>query len=186
MCESKYTVNGSPLINPGPTEFIVNGRRVDPKADEDLPDRSLLENVGKPESGQRSPYRVYLSGPMTGYDELNKPAFHSLAERLRDMGYFVINPADVPDGRTWNESVMADIREMLEFRPDALVMLPGWERSRGASLEAFVARIFGIPLMREVPGTLVEIPASAGWNISRLSNAVAGGSLQVHTDERLE
>lgn len=36
--------------------------------------------------------RVYLSGPMTGKPDLNRPAFDAAEGRLRKQGHFVINP----------------------------------------------------------------------------------------------
>lgn len=36
--------------------------------------------------------RIYISGPMTGYPDLNLPAFDAAEKRLTDDGHFVINP----------------------------------------------------------------------------------------------
>ena len=41
---------------------------------------------------------VYLSGPMTGLPDFNRPAFHAAAAALRAQGYVVINPAEVDLG----------------------------------------------------------------------------------------
>lgn len=38
--------------------------------------------------------RIYVSGPMTGHPDLNRPAFDAAAKRLREEGHFVINPHD--------------------------------------------------------------------------------------------
>ena len=43
--------------------------------------------------------RIYLSGPMSGLPELNFPAFHAEAARLRALGFEVVNPADFPLSR---------------------------------------------------------------------------------------
>ena len=43
-------------------------------------------------------HKIYIAGPMTGLPELNFPAFHAEAARLRAFGYEVINPAEInPD-----------------------------------------------------------------------------------------
>ena len=41
---------------------------------------------------------VYVSGPMTGYKDLNKPEFHKTALKLRKKGYRVVDPAEFGDG----------------------------------------------------------------------------------------
>ena len=42
--------------------------------------------------------KLYLAGPMTGIKDLNFPAFHAEASRLRALGHIVVNPAAVnPD-----------------------------------------------------------------------------------------
>ena len=43
--------------------------------------------------------RIYLSGAMTGYPDLNFPAFHAAAKALRERGLVVVNPAEIkPEG----------------------------------------------------------------------------------------
>lgn len=36
--------------------------------------------------------RIFVSGPMTGYPDLNRPAFDAAEKRLTARGHFVINP----------------------------------------------------------------------------------------------
>lgn len=84
---------------------------------------------------------IYLSGPMTGKPDLNKPAFNAMALKLRRRGYMVINPPELdakePCG-TWEDCLRRDLRALT--RCDAIATLPGWKKSRGANLEVFVAR----------------------------------------------
>ncbi len=91
--------------------------------------------------------RVYLSGPMTGLPELNFPAFHAAAAALRAKGLEVVNPAEInPNAdKTWEQCMRADIKALCDC--DALVMLPGWERSRGAHLEVHVAHRLGMQIL---------------------------------------
>ena len=83
--------------------------------------------------------RVYLSGPMTGIAEFNYPAFMAAEAELRRIGYDVVNPANVkPDGvPSWVNYLRADLRAMLTC--DAIALMPGWENSKGARMELFVA-----------------------------------------------
>lgn len=91
--------------------------------------------------------RVYLSGPMTGIAEHNFPAFYAEAARLRAAGYEVINPAELnPDvSMTWEECLRVDIRELCQC--DAIALMPGWERSKGANFELLVAHRLGFEVI---------------------------------------
>jgi hypothetical protein len=92
--------------------------------------------------------KVYISGPMSGYPDYNRPAFHKAAEELRAQGHEPLNPAelDLGEGATWQEYMRADIR-MLTYA-DAIYLLDGWEASRGATFEKYVADTLGIPVFR--------------------------------------
>lgn len=84
--------------------------------------------------------KLYIAGPMTGIHELNFPAFHREAAYFRDQGHEVVNPAEINADPTakWHDCMRADIRELVSC--DGIAMLPGWERSKGASLEHHIAR----------------------------------------------
>jgi hypothetical protein len=90
--------------------------------------------------------RIYLSGPMTGLPALNFPAFHAEAARLRALGYEVVNPAEISAGMTsWGDCLRNDLAALLTC--DAVVLLPGWEKSNGAHLEMHVAHRVGIDIV---------------------------------------
>ncbi|MGA5482780.1 DUF4406 domain-containing protein [Pseudomonas siliginis] len=87
--------------------------------------------------------RIYLSGPMTGLPGLNFPAFHAMTGQLRDAGYTVTNPAELnPDGGTWSECMRRDIKALMDC--DTVAKLPGWQDSRGASLEVHIGKELGM------------------------------------------
>lgn len=88
--------------------------------------------------------KIYIAGPMTGYPELNFPAFHAEAARLRELGYEVVNPAEinVDPSAGWSACMRADIRELVTC--DAVATLDGWSKSKGASLEVHIARELGL------------------------------------------
>jgi hypothetical protein len=90
---------------------------------------------------------VYLAGPMTGYPDYNRPAFHAAQRWLEARGHSVINPAhhDITDG-TWEQYLALALHVIHAGQPDAIVMLPGWQASRGARLErASIAGIMAKP-----------------------------------------
>lgn len=88
--------------------------------------------------------RIYLSGPMTGIPLDNYPAFIDAAETLRKQGYAVTNPAEIRlhDDATWEDYMRADIKELCDCCTVAL--LPGWENSKGANIEARLAIQLGM------------------------------------------
>lgn len=113
--------------------------------------------------------KIYIAGPMTGYDQWNFPAFFEAEETLLKLGYQVINPAhnDGPDlfsalesagvperpNHSWAWYMRRDLPHVMEA--DALCVLPGWRESRGASLEVHVARALGLPILVIKDGKLI-------------------------------
>lgn len=91
--------------------------------------------------------RIYISGPMTGLMDSNFPAFNAEAERLRDLGHEVVNPAEInPDPATgWHACMRADLKALLDC--DTLALLDGWQQSAGAHLEMHVAHRVGIDIV---------------------------------------
>lgn len=82
------------------------------------------------------PLRVYLAGPMTGIVDDNKDTFNRAAAVLRAAGLHVENPAEnTPpnDNPTWDDWMAIAIPQLESC--DAVVMLPGWDKSKGAAVE---------------------------------------------------
>ena len=91
--------------------------------------------------------RIYISGPMSGIENLNFPTFNLEAARLRGLGYEVVNPAEInPDPQTtWEQCMRNDLIAMLDC--DTLALLPGWANSKGAHLETHIAHRVGIKIV---------------------------------------
>lgn len=85
----------------------------------------------------------YIAGPMTGLPDLNYPAFFTAQECLEAKGLTVENPAinDFPNG-TWEDYMRASLMQVLKCKK--LFMLKGWENSKGAVFELFLARTLGM------------------------------------------
>lgn len=90
--------------------------------------------------------RVYLAGPMTGHENHNFPDFHAAAERLRGLGLEVVNPADheLVSGLGWSDYMRWDLVKLAGCH--SVYVLPGWEKSKGASLEVSIAHALGMPV----------------------------------------
>jgi hypothetical protein len=73
---------------------------------------------------------IYISGPITGLPDLNKPAVRPCGRELRSSGHAVINPHEIgepsEDLLPWESYLRADLIAMLQHA-DGLAMLPGWE-----------------------------------------------------------
>jgi len=85
---------------------------------------------------------------MTGLADLNFPAFHAEAARLRSHGHEVMNPAEINPDHTmpWKECMRRDIAALVTC--DAIALLPGWEASKGATLEHHIAQALGLEIVR--------------------------------------
>jgi hypothetical protein len=86
---------------------------------------------------------VYISGKMSGMPEWNFPAFMAADARLREAGYYTVNPAELnPHDTPWVDCLRKDLRYLTDV--DGIAMIPGWENSRGARLELAVAIGLGL------------------------------------------
>lgn len=102
--------------------------------------------------------KYYLAGPMSGRPFFNIPAFEAAAKKLRAEGYNITTPVeldapdtykeasasltgdhdDIENGESWGTCLARDVK-LLADELNAIILLPEWEKSRGARLEAFVA-----------------------------------------------
>jgi len=111
---------------------------------------------------------VYLAGPMRGYDQFNFPAFDAAAERLRQLGHTVFSPAERDRGIGFDETknslegfsvtdaMQADLAYIIRPETDGIVLLPGWEKSKGANIEKTVAEAVGKRVMYYKDGLLLS------------------------------
>jgi hypothetical protein len=89
--------------------------------------------------------KVYLSGPISGIKDLNRPAFDDEEKHQTFLGNEVVNPLKVGESVTsgkWEDYMKKDIIEMLSC--DKVFALPGWTKSRGACLEVSIAQALGL------------------------------------------
>jgi hypothetical protein len=89
--------------------------------------------------------KVYIAGPMRGCTDLNFPLFRAAAEKLRDLGYEVYDPSEHEDPAQAIKPIAEYMQKDLPIvcKVDMLVLLPGWAKSQGASIEHAVASMLG-------------------------------------------
>lgn len=88
--------------------------------------------------------KVYLAGPMRGYEAANRPAFRAAATVLRLLGHEVFDPSDEPPGISLREALAKDLKWLCE-NAETVVLLPNWHHSLGVLAEVAVAKALGIP-----------------------------------------
>lgn len=106
--------------------------------------------------------RIYIAGPMSGLPEFDYPAFDSAERLLKVAGYHVESPHHIGNGdttRPWEWYVRRTLAQLLSC--EVVALLPGWEMSRGACLEHFVARALGMET-RPVHHWLKSVRVAAG------------------------
>lgn len=118
--------------------------------------------------------RPYISGPMSNIEHHNFPAFFNAENELEDRGYFPINPArrtakctwetavkDISEHpESWESCIRRDIQQVMDS--DSIVLLSGWNTSRGACLELVLSVSIGNPVLVWFPGrepVFIEDPA---------------------------
>ena len=88
--------------------------------------------------------RVYIAGPITGFDLQERIlTFRKYQSDLQAVGNTTVNPFDChPLGIPWEEAMKADIKELVSC--DAIYLLPGWAESKGARIEFNLAVDLGM------------------------------------------
>jgi hypothetical protein len=96
--------------------------------------------------------KVFVSGPMTGYEHYNFAAFQAAEAELADVGLTpvslrqVVEMVDEGKVTRTNEEYMRWAVDLLR-ECDALTLLRNWERSDNARFEAHLAQKLGKPIV---------------------------------------
>lgn len=115
---------------------------------------------------------VYVSGAMTGLPEFNYPAFRSATAALRAAGYIGWCPSEhtgidttgmdgteLDDPRLASFDLRASVAEyarVITCEVDAVAVIPGWEKSKGARAEVALAQAVGKPVIDAVTGETLK------------------------------
>lgn len=99
--------------------------------------------------------KIYIAGPMTGIERYNFPAFDAKRDELKARGHAPTSPADLSRAVGFDENASIEVdRDFLRAAIvrdvhailccDAIMLLDGWEQSKGALGELAIARWFGL------------------------------------------
>ena len=105
--------------------------------------------------------KLYLSGPMRNLPDFNFAEFNRIAKIIRfKYEVWLTNPAESFGGRkdlSRAEYMRKDIESLLKV--DGIVMMDGWENSKGATLELEIAKELGLKLFRwnDELGTIINL-----------------------------
>lgn len=94
----------------------------------------------KPLPVHREDLIIYVAGCMSGIYENNRPWFEYMVALLRQRGYTVIAPVEIENpgfdygGSDYEDYLRADL-ELALSKCNAILLGPGWTRSRGSNHE---------------------------------------------------
>ena len=106
--------------------------------------------------------RIFLSGPMTGYDDYNERGFIKAQILLKRLGVesvyspiiqWICEPERISEKRSHESYMLECLHELTRYDDngnphyDAVVQLDAWQDSEGARMEAEAAKACGIPLI---------------------------------------
>ena len=120
--------------------------------------------------------KAYIAGPMSGIPQCNFPLFDYMTHILRNRDWEIISPAelDKPEIRAeslaskdgsahsgkWGEFLSRDVKMIADEGVEAIFLLPGWQDSKGAKLEAFVGALLGLQFFVIPPDHITPMPHS--------------------------
>ena len=89
---------------------------------------------------------LYVSGPMSGKKYLNFPLFFEISDKLRKMGYNVINPAELTFTNNYETCIYFDLELIKLLNVDGIVLLPDSKKSIGSRMEVCVGQRKSSPI----------------------------------------
>ena len=100
------------------------------------------------EIGFKGNKTVYIAGPMTGMPLFNYPKFFAMEGLLIRFNHCqVMNPAAQECGLDYKECMRRACVNVA--RSDVILLLDGWEKSKGAKFEYEIAKKIGLLIVTE-------------------------------------
>lgn len=108
--------------------------------------------------------QCFISGPVTGVENRNKPAFDAVKKWLLYEGAEVAyNPTeDINPDISWEEAMRTCIRVLAEYPFSVLVCLPGSLESSGSTLEQSIAEALDMKIVYLDQSAVDKLKEKAG------------------------
>nr|DAR32363.1 MAG TPA: protein of unknown function (DUF4406) [Caudoviricetes sp.] len=95
--------------------------------------------------------KIYISGKISGTDLTEtRKRFASVAKAMKRIGVEPVNPLEngLSEHDSWEAHMLKDIADLLQCK--AIYMLQGWQDSKGACIEHYIATKIGMHIMYEI------------------------------------
>lgn len=128
--------------------------------------------------------KVYIAGPMRGYENWNFPAFERARQCWQKAGHTVFCPATTfhglgykiePNGGDVDKEHLCHVMNVdlqCVFAADAIALLHGWEQSSGATVELALAQFLKLQVY-DAETMLPLATDSKPWHkLERLCDAI--------------
>lgn len=101
--------------------------------------------------------KIYISGKISGTDlTKTRKRFAAAAKVTKRLGYEPVNPFEngLSEHDRWDAHMLKDIADLLQCH--AIYMLQGWQESKGARIEYYIATEIGMHIMYEVEQPIIS------------------------------
>ena len=95
--------------------------------------------------------KIYISGKISGTNLTEtRKCFAAAVKATKRLGYEPVNPLEngLSEHDNWEAHMLKDIADLLQCK--AIYMLQGWQDSKGARIEHYIANEIGMPIMYEI------------------------------------
>lgn len=103
--------------------------------------------------------KIYISSKMSEIKDYNYPAFDKKAAELEEMGFEVLNPADIGREHGTDKTTEFYRRKNLEMllKADILFIFGDVMGSKGVRFELFIAKEIGLPIWIDGDGRTINL-----------------------------
>ncbi|EKY13361.1 hypothetical protein HMPREF9075_00061 [Capnocytophaga sp. oral taxon 332 str. F0381] len=101
--------------------------------------------------------KIYISGKISGTDLTEtRKRFAAVAKVMKRLGVEPVNPLEngLSEHDSWEAHMLKDIADLLQCK--AIYMLQGWQESKGARIEYYIATKKRMPIMYEVEQAMIS------------------------------